>query len=482
MTSPRSSRELIEELRTVGFVLLRGAIDPAACTSYVADTVMPAIHAYSPYREVEPSSWLTIADRMIAPTGGDMVRDASGPDVHHMDPIKQGGRWPFLFECEALNAFLDEWHATTTSASLASTRNWQWLHDDNVGWIHIRFPQKQGAWEDIPSTGWHVDGSHFDSHRINSPEQSVVVLPVMRDIDMKGGGTSILKYSHTEVADFLSRQGRWGSSKRRLNEYVGYLVSKERYRHERNSAESNFVQCVASAGDILILHPFVAHAASICEEPNPWRITFNMGTRWARSTNVDTLYSPTVRDDASAGSLHYDEPFFMKFTFDLSKSICPGPFSSGCAPVKCDRASAAWKDEDRFEFKVVPFVSSVSHTIAGHKTGDKVRLGDKVLIKCRREGLFLSVEEGGRVVATSGPSGEVTEALSEKCVFEILPHYGCGGLEGECHVPCNKGVYLFSVFAQKHLNIDGQFVNETSCAVDCRWNDPGEWQEMIFWK
>ena len=477
----RSTSELVDELAKLGFVVLRGAIDPAACASYLRDTVMPAVHALSPYREDDPRSWLSNDSRMIAPSGGDMVRDPSGPDVHHMDPIKEGGRWPALFECETLNNFLDAWHGGGAAPPPSSSKSWKWLHDDNVGWIHIRFPQQQGSWQEVPKAGWHVDGAHFDPHRLDSPDQSVICLPILRDINKLGGGTSILKYSHLEVADFLSRQGRWGSSKRRLDEFVAYLVAKEKVRHERNRGNSSFVQCTASAGDILVLHPFVAHAASICEEPNPWRVTFNMGTKWtARSSDV-SRYSPTLRDDAAAGRLHYDEKIYAKFTFDLSKSLCLGPSSSGSAApaVTCDAAVAAWKDEERFEFSLVPFIRDRT-LVSGVSTGDEVKLRDKVLIRFRKEGMFLSVDEGGRATAVPGPLGnEVTEAFWEKCVFEVHPFYG---ESGQGHVPVNtSSVYLFLCFAQKYLNIDGRSAHETtSCGVESRWNDRGEWQELVF--
>ena len=40
------------------------------------------------------------------------------------------------------------------------------------------------------------------------------------------------------------------------------------------------------AGDVLLMHPFLVHAAGIAEIGHPMRIAFNMGVRWTRDVHV----------------------------------------------------------------------------------------------------------------------------------------------------------------------------------------------------
>jgi hypothetical protein len=37
--------------------------------------------------------------------------------------------------------------------------------------------------------GWHIDGAHFQGHRVGSTQQSIIVLPVFGDVQPGGGAT-----------------------------------------------------------------------------------------------------------------------------------------------------------------------------------------------------------------------------------------------------------------------------------------------------
>ena len=114
------------------------------------------------------------------------------------------------------------------TATATGTRNWEWLHS-NLGWIHVRFPcavpisssnckgakppnENDDCKADVhacasasasASRSWHVDGGHFTPHHLNSREQSVIVLPMIRDVAKGGGNNMVLKRSHIYMAQKL---------------------------------------------------------------------------------------------------------------------------------------------------------------------------------------------------------------------------------------------------------------------------------------
>ncbi|NKB68243.1 MAG: hypothetical protein GKR89_14370 [Candidatus Latescibacteria bacterium] len=105
--------------------------------------------------------------------------------------------------------------------------------------------------------GWHKDGDFF-RHFLDSPEQGLLTIVVWSDIEPQSGGTFVACDSVRPVA-------------RRLYEHpeglppsgFGELVQECR----------DFVEITGRAGDVVLLHPFVLHAASQNPSGRPRFIT-----------------------------------------------------------------------------------------------------------------------------------------------------------------------------------------------------------------
>ena len=263
---------------------------------------------------------------------GLMVHDKENKE-HDCDPIPcQESNWGALFDNERLNGILDELHGcigtdidididnTTRNENLEfkhddvddnddnqfivhnkrQRRRWEYLHPKSVGWIHVRMPQplngsNSSNKNELPSNQsfyvpkgektWHVDGGHFSPHTLSSPEQSVILLPCIRDVNCNGGNTILLSGSHVHIADKLEGETN-GMDYHDLNEYCEELVHQWPTNDIVEAAGS-------SAGDIWLLHPFLVHSAgrnlriidhSQVDDVNSntdfFRLTFNIGTRW----------------------------------------------------------------------------------------------------------------------------------------------------------------------------------------------------------
>eukprot|EP01083_Nonionella_stella_P196797 723904_1 len=215
----------------------------------------------------------------------------------------------------------------TATATATGTRNWEWLHS-NLGWIHVRFPcvvpnsiSKSNPKEANPLNdddrvdlhassyrSWHVDGGHFTPHHLNSREQSVIVLPMIRDVAKGGGNTMVLKRSHIYMAQKLHAadsnskgahttihhvEGKVqdGQQNSVLGGGGGGGIPREETQNANDIAamwpDDLIVEMApCGAGDVLLMHPFLVHAAGIAEIGHPMRIAFNMGVRWTRDVHV----------------------------------------------------------------------------------------------------------------------------------------------------------------------------------------------------
>lgn len=95
-------------------------------------------------------------------------------------------------------------------------------------------------------SGWHKDGDFF-RHFLDSPEQGLLTIVVWSDIHPQSGGTFVACDSVQHVAQ-------------RLYEHpeglppggFGQLIGKCK----------DFVEITGNAGDVVLLHPFILHAAS----------------------------------------------------------------------------------------------------------------------------------------------------------------------------------------------------------------------------
>ena len=94
--------------------------------------------------------------------------------------------------------------------------------------------------------GWHKDGDFF-RHFLDSPEQGLLTIVVWSDIYPKSGGTFVACDSVRHVAQRLSEHPEGV-----LPGGFGQLIDKC----------ENFVEITGKAGDVVLLHPFILHAAS----------------------------------------------------------------------------------------------------------------------------------------------------------------------------------------------------------------------------
>ena len=94
--------------------------------------------------------------------------------------------------------------------------------------------------------GWHKDGDFF-RHFLDSPEQGLLTIVIWSDIHARSGGTFIAGDSVQHVA-------------KRLYEHPEGLLSGDFTGLIEKSQE--FTELTGSAGDFVLLHPFILHSAS----------------------------------------------------------------------------------------------------------------------------------------------------------------------------------------------------------------------------
>jgi hypothetical protein len=98
------------------------------------------------------------------------------------------------------------------------------------------------------SAGWHKDGDFF-RHFLDSPEQGLLTLVLWSDIELRGGGTFVAADSVGPVARLLADTPE------------GILPDDFDYGALISQCD-DFVETTGRLGDVVLLHPFVLHAAS----------------------------------------------------------------------------------------------------------------------------------------------------------------------------------------------------------------------------
>jgi len=156
---------------------------------------------------------------------------------------------------------------------------WALKHEPhNWGWWPINFAVGAARPWTVPSAGWHWDGMGR-KHFVHSPEQGLLVLPCFSDVASQGGGTLIATGSHKVVARYLTRfpEGQpnnvaineCASEHPWLAELTGHVESNgDRTRKflettiDEQGTELRVIETIAEAGDVMLAHPFMFHAAS----------------------------------------------------------------------------------------------------------------------------------------------------------------------------------------------------------------------------
>lgn len=125
----------------------------------------------------------------------------------------------------------------------------RWTTRRGFGWVILRLPGfSRSPWRP-PASGWHVDGMDFQ-HHLTSPEIGLVGVEMLTDIRPGGGGTAVSVGSHKIVSRLLKESEPAGLSYtqlRRLAEEIQHL---------------SVVEVSGQAGDVLWMHPHLAHARS----------------------------------------------------------------------------------------------------------------------------------------------------------------------------------------------------------------------------
>jgi len=329
------SSEEIQFFMQKGYLHLKDIIPRSECHRYDQDVVKPALKKLANLYEDDDSTWFLEHNNKLKPFVtqnndsnnndkgipiGMMVFDSQNKE-HCCNPIsvEEDDNWGAIFNNEKIIGILDELHNFINSnqqrsdLDIQSQRRWKFLHS-GVGWIHVRLPITQNndkfsnsiqmnVKQNTPNTSeedqsfyiprgektWHVDGGHFTPHKVSSPDQSVIILPCLRDINSNCGNTLLLPGSHIQIAQKLYENRENGVDKFELNDYCEELAS--------NWPSKDIVEVApCSAGDILLLHPFIAHSAGrnrrkvirkMKSDIDNFRLTFNIGTKW----NEDTVLS-----------------------------------------------------------------------------------------------------------------------------------------------------------------------------------------------
>jgi len=183
------------------------------------------------------------------------------------------------------------------------------------GWWPVNFSIGVDAPWDVPKSGWHYDGIHF-KHRIDSPDQGLLLLCMFSEIGQYGGGTLVAEGSHNVVANILAEQSkglelgeaiRLAKQHPWLAELTGATETSDENRVERfmNTPYEDpagfslrVVETVASPGDVILCHPFLFHTPSQNHSGTP-RFMCNRTTPLVSSMNLErdnpNEYSPLER-------------------------------------------------------------------------------------------------------------------------------------------------------------------------------------------
>ncbi len=363
------TKEDIEFFAENGYLYIKSIIAKDDCEKYVDSYVKPALKNLANLDESNPSTWfmehnailhkyvtqgpLSCDDGSGIPIGL-MIRDESNTkDDLNPIPTENGGNWKNLLDNERLNGILDELHSPghPMSCSPNNKRRWEYIHPNNVGWIHVRLPlsyddrlkkycnsnnyqQRHNNSTRHPHSQkfhipfnegtWHVDGGHFNPHKLSSLDQSIILLPMLRDVKSDGGGnTLLLAGSHVNIARHLydHRQSTSGGiDKNELNSYCEDLSK---------AWSKDFIVEAAPccAGDILLLHPFLVHSAGWntreVEKSDAirFRLTFNIGLKWKESSFIQerNIGEEGLQQGLLFDSKKMDQMSIVEWT--ISKSI-----------------------------------------------------------------------------------------------------------------------------------------------------------------
>jgi ectoine hydroxylase-related dioxygenase (phytanoyl-CoA dioxygenase family) len=231
----------LEHFRTYGWVRIPAAFSAGAATA-MCDVIWAALGKVGLLRN-DPSTWTT-------------------PRPEHLQHLKNDPVFKAIGSMRTISAIKE----------VLEGQPWQTPAD--WGAFFLQFPT--GREWNVPSTGWHIDG-HYRGRLL--PPSGVKVHAMLTDVGPRCGGVNILSGSHRLVHRWFSEnrppQGARAAQLRRSLERHPYLRDlcadgDPRTRiarfHERveevDGIPLQVVENTASAGDVILMHSLLLHAAA----------------------------------------------------------------------------------------------------------------------------------------------------------------------------------------------------------------------------
>lgn len=143
------------------------------------------------------------------------------------------------------------------------------------GSAFIAFPS-QTRWG-VPHSGWHIDANYRSSL---SPAQGVKTLALLEDVETRGGGTQMLSCSHRLVHNWFQKNPPPPAARSaelrallRGHPYIEALLGAGDAAEDRiarftsitideDGLSLRVVEATGSAGDVVLMHPLLLHAAA----------------------------------------------------------------------------------------------------------------------------------------------------------------------------------------------------------------------------
>jgi hypothetical protein len=202
-----------------GYVVLRGAVDPAtvaACRERIWESM-----AGRGVRGDDPSTWPTL-ERIDDLSGGPFAAAGTAPRlVAACDELIGPGRW---------------------DGPVAVGRA-----------LMVRFPS-----EDRANAGYHIEGSYRGPDgregwaNIRSRARGLLALFLLTDVGPEDAPTRLMRGSHLLVPEFLAPHGERGA----------HADADERQFWRPSALCLPVAHATGAAGDVFLCHPFIVHTAT----------------------------------------------------------------------------------------------------------------------------------------------------------------------------------------------------------------------------
>lgn len=218
-----------------GYLLLKNCISKKKCKQFYNNEISKLLKMHN----------INIKDRKTWRNKREIIitKRKNNNDICPLN--KKYKNWKEFFDNKKLSNTLSSIH-----------KKWSFSSKD-LGWIHCRIPYYNKSYS-VVANNWHIDGTENDE--IINSNQGTILLPMITGVKSGGGGTIVLPGSHKKIEDYIC-------SKKSLKLYDKINnISKEHIKKE----------IVCEPGDILIMHKYLVHGSSYCNNKNRFRVFFNI--------------------------------------------------------------------------------------------------------------------------------------------------------------------------------------------------------------